>query len=162
MIDKNNCNRLIKQYYKEIYNYCYSRLNYDKSGAEDCTQEVFVTFFSKHDKLEETSNIRLWLYRAADNVLHAYFRKYDPSAVSIEDSPEAQNIPDASTPPPDSGGDTLLDMLDDDERKIVEVYYDTEYGDRRSAAERLGLTMPALYQRIHKIKNKIRNVKSRQ
>ena len=162
MIDKESCNRLIKQYYKEIYNYCYARLNYDKSAAEDCTQEVFVTFFSKHENLEETSNIRLWLYRAADNVIHAYFRKNDMSAVSIEDSPEAQNIPDRSTPPPDEGGDTLLDMLDDDERRIVEVYYDTDYGDRRSAAERLGLTMPALYQRIHKIKNKIRNVKSKQ
>lgn len=152
MITAEECDKLIRQYYKEIYNYCFAHLSYKKQPAEDCTQEVFVTFFSKREKLE-ASEIRLWLYRASDNIIKAYLRK-NSGTVSIEDSLEAQSMPD-DTVFPDSRG-SPLDELDDDERLIIETYYSTDYGSRTGAAKRLGMSLPALYQKVHKIKNKLK------
>lgn len=159
MIDSEGCDRLIKQYYREMYNYCLAKLRYNSHAAEDCVQELFVIFFRKRGSLEETENIRIWLYRAADNVIKAYLRKNDSSmTVSLDDSPEAMNkaAPDEF---PDSG-DILPDCLTDEEKEIVRVYYDSGYGDKKAAAKRLGMTVPALYQRIHKIKKKLKAYKS--
>ena len=154
VINKEECSRIISQYYKEIYNYCYSRLSFDKQSAEDCAQEVFVTFFSKGEKLSDEA-IRLWLYRTADNIIKAYLRSRDQNTVSLEDSPEAENIA-ADSPFPDEN-ESLLDILSDEEMNILRVYYDSAYGDKKAAAKSLGLSLPALYQRIHKIKLKLKS-----
>ena len=153
LIEPEHCTLIIEKYYREIFSYCFAKLGYSYHSAEDCTQEVFVVFFSKHERLEDTDNIRLWLYRTADNVIKTFLRK-SPPAISLEESTEAMNIAD-------SGGfedtdESLLDVLEPDERKLVELYYDSDYGQRNEAAKRLGLSLPALYRKIHKIKKKLR------
>ena len=157
MIEPEHCTLIIEKYYSEIFSYCYAKLGYSHHSAEDCTQEVFVVFFSKHERLDETDNIRLWLYRTADNVIKTFMRKSPPVAVSIEDSSEAMKIAD-------SGGftevsDSPLDILDPEERQLLELYYDSDYGQRTAAAKRLGISLPALYRKVHKIKKKLRAVK---
>lgn len=81
-------------------------------------------------------------------------RKSPPPAVSLEDSPEAMNIAD-------SGGfedmsDSPLDILTSEERQLLEMYYNSDYGQRNAAAKRLGISLPALYRKVHKIKKKLR------
>lgn len=154
LIEPEQCTLIIEKYYREIFSYCYAKLSYSHHSAEDCTQEVFVVFFSKHERLDEGDNIRLWLYRTADNVIKAYVRKSPPPAVSLEDSPEAMNIAD-------SGGfedmsDSPLDILTTEERQLLEMYYNSDYGQRNAAAKRLGISLPALYRKVHKIKKKLR------
>ena len=154
MIEPEQCTLIIEKYYREIFSYCYAKLSYSHHYAEDCSQEVFVVFFSKHERLDEGDNIRLWLYRTADNVIKAYVRKSPPPAVSLEDSPEAMNIAD-------SGGfedmsDSPLDILTTEERQLLEMYYNSDYGQRNAAAKRLGISLPALYRKVHKIKKKLR------
>ena len=63
LIEPEQCTLIIEKYYREIFSYCYAKLSYSHHSAEDCTQEVFVVFFSKHERLDEGDNIRLWLYR---------------------------------------------------------------------------------------------------
>ena len=156
MIDAESCRKIIKQYYKEIYNYCYAKLRYNHHSAEDCTQDVFVAFASKSDRLEESA-IRVWLYRTADNVIKAYMRKNNTSmTVSIEESPEALSISDSSD---FTQKESPLDVLTQEERNILTAYYNSDYGDKNVTAKKLGLTLPALYQRIHKIKQKLRDSK---
>ncbi|MBR2284393.1 MAG: sigma-70 family RNA polymerase sigma factor [Ruminococcus sp.] len=152
-MDAEECEKMIRRYYQEIYNYCFGRLGCDKHSAEDCTQDVFVVFYSKHEKLDPDS-IRIWLYRTADNCIKTAARQMNTEQISIEDSKEAQNassdifgVENSSSP---------LDRLDEDERRIIETYYSTEYGSRTEAAKKLGMSLPALYQRIHKIKNKLK------
>ena len=154
MINKEECSKIINQYYKEIYNYCYSRLKFDKQSAEDCAQDVFVTFFSKREKLGDEA-IRLWLYRTADNVIRNFMRSHDQSIISLDDSPEAENIT-ADSPFSDEKH-SVLDILSDEEMNILRVYYDSAYGDKKAAAKKLGLSLPALYQKIHKIKSKLKS-----
>jgi RNA polymerase sigma factor (sigma-70 family) len=154
LIEPEHCTLIIEKYYNEIFSYCYAKLGYSHHSAEDCTQEVFVVFFSKHERLDETDNIRLWLYRAADNVIKAFVRKAPPPAVSLEDSPEAMNIADSGGFT--ENGDSPLDLLSSEERQLLELYYNSDYGQRNEAAKRLGLSLPALYRKIHKLKKKLR------
>ena len=95
--------------------------------------------------------------QTADNVIKAYVWKSPPPAVSLEDSPEAMNIAD-------SGGfedmsDSPLDILTSEERQLLEMYYNSDYGQRNAAAKRLGISLPALYRKVHKIKKKLRAVR---
>ena len=155
MIASEDCEKIIGECYREIYNYCFAKLRYDHHAAEDCTQDVFVTFFSKHEKLDTTTNIRIWLYRTADNIIKAFLRKSGVNTVSLDDE-LVQMIPDP-TPSQDEESSGLLDCLTDEERKIVQVYYSSDFGDKKKAAASLGMSLPALYQRIHKIKKKLKN-----
>lgn len=57
---------IVDKYYNEIYNYCCTKLNFNRTAAEDVTQEVFFALYKKLDRLKLSENIRIWLYRAAD------------------------------------------------------------------------------------------------
>ena len=156
MISQETCEALIRQYYKELFSYCFARLGRSKTAAEDCTQELFVLFVTKRNDLENTDNIRLWLYRAADNIIRVYWRKNNRTEISIEDCPEAQEIPSPERIDDDTG--SILDELSPDERSILEAYYDTDYGQRNAAARKLGISLSALYQKVHKIKLKLKKL----
>lgn len=153
-VDNLSCERLISQYYRELYNYILVRLRYNTQSAEDCTQELFMTFFQKHRTLNDSDNIRLWLYRTADNVVMSYRRKNISNTVSLEDSSEAMNTP--SFDPPADGGSVLDEYLTPEEIEFVRLYYDSDYGERGKTAQKLGMTVTALYQRIYKIKSKVK------
>ena len=157
MIEKERCNEIISQYYTEIYNYCFARMNFDSYAAEDCTQEVFITLFRKIKDLDD-DNIRLWLYRSADNIMNTYRRKNIRNDLSIEESPEVRNT--AENPFDDDESESILNILDDEEVKIVREYYSSDYGDKKSVAKKLGLSVTSLYQKIHKIKDKLKKHKN--
>ena len=36
---------IARRYYRDIYKYCYSRLDFNKEDAEDCTQEAFIVLY---------------------------------------------------------------------------------------------------------------------
>lgn len=66
---------IVKKYYREIFNYCYVKLRYNKQDAEECTQETFMILLKKWKSLSSIDNIRGWLYRTSDNVMKNYNRK---------------------------------------------------------------------------------------
>lgn len=152
MIGSEECERIIREHYREIFNYCLAKLRFLRQAAEDCTQEIFLTLYAKRDALGD-DNIRLWLYRTADNVIKAYLRRESGGEVSLGDVPD---IPDASQEP-ELSRESVLDCLTDEERHILEVYAAHGYGNRRDAARELGLSLAAMYQRIHRIKQKLKN-----
>ncbi len=151
MIENKECERIIREYYREIYNYCFAKLSFSKQAAEDCAQETFLALHTKRGHLD-SDNIRAWLYRTADNVMKNYLRKAPPDGISLDDAPE---IPDTADPP-DISRESVLDVLTDEERRILETYATHGYGERREAARELGMTLPAMYQRIHRIKQKLK------
>lgn len=69
-MNKENFDNIVKQYYQLIYRYCLSRLS-EPNAAQDCTQEVFLTFYKKIAVLED-DNILGWLYRTASNLVSNY------------------------------------------------------------------------------------------
>ncbi len=159
-MDRKSCEQIMQKYYRELYNYFFAKLKYNKQSAEDCTQELFMILLKKHENLDENDNIRIWLYRTADNVIKAYHRKNPDINISLEESAEAMN-----KPAPDSFSQDETDLskwLTPEETELVRLYYNTDYGDRKAAAKKLGITVTALYQRINKIKQKIKNNRKRE
>ena len=153
-MENNPCADIIDKYYRIIYAYCFSQLNFSKFAADDCTQEVFLIMIKKQKKLDFSDNIKLWLYRTADNVIRSYRRKnfreadvdIDELTIAVENDFEIKA---------DSSAE-ILDRLSEDEKNLIEAYYSSDYGGKEKVAEHFGITLSQLYKRIHKIKQKLR------
>lgn len=151
MIEETLCELIINRYYDTVYNLCFARLNRNRQAAEDCTQETFLTFFSKRSKLEFTDNIQLWLYRTAEKVIKAYIRRNKQILVDVDEVAdklisEEQSFEEQSE---------TFDCLSEEEKELLTIYYDYEYGERLRLAEEKGLTQSALYNRVYRIKQKL-------
>lgn len=112
---------------------------------------MFLIFIRKHKRLDLSGDIKLWLYRTADNVIRSYVRKskkwgtadiseYD---TAVENSFEIK------------GEMTSLDALSQEEYRFIQEYYGTDSSGRAELAVRYGITVGALYKRIHSIKKKL-------
>lgn len=144
---------IIEKYYQSIYNYCYSKLNFNHSSAEDCTQEVFLTLIKKQRKLNLSDNIKLWLYRTADNVIKAYRRKN-----KLND--EALNIDEIEISVPNdfevTDANSSFEKISEEEYLLLKDYYNGEYGNKEEVAHKHNMTLTQLYKRIHNIKSKLK------
>lgn len=137
-------NIIIKAYYSEILRYCNMKLK-NHHAAEDCTQEVFLLFVKKSDKIDFSKDIRPWLYASADRIMKNYLRK-NPQMEDIDNVPE----PVEEFQPSES----LLDELQPDERSFLLAYYNAD--DRKQLAKDMGLSLPALHMRFKRLKGKIK------
>ena len=151
MIEETLCELIINRYYDTVYNLCFARLNRNRQAAEDCTQETFLTFFSKRGKLEFTDNIQLWLYRTAEKVIKSYIRRNKQILIDVDEVAdklisEEQSFEEQSV---------AFDGLSEEEKELLTIYYDYEYGERLRLAEEKGLTQSALYNRVYRIKQKL-------
>ena len=151
MIEETLCELIINRYYDTVYNLCFARLNRNRQAAEDCTQETFLTFFSKRGKLEFTDNIQLWLYRTAEKVIKSYIRRNKQILIDVDEVAdklisEEQSFEEQSV---------AFDCLSEEEKELLTIYYDYEYGERIRLAEEKGLTQSALYNRVYRIKRKL-------
>ena len=152
MDHKASCEEIVTLYYDSIKRYCHSRLPDDFHGAEDCTQEVFYIFIKKYDSSSSTEGIRVWLYKTADKVIRNYLRreqKHDHAAleeVTFSDDGGLAMITN----------DTPLDILSEEERRLITAYY-TAPDSKKAIAKHFGLTLPALYMAVFRIKKKLRD-----
>lgn len=74
LIEKELAKIIIERYYLDVLSFCLSKMN-DYSDAEDCTQETFMKFLSKREKLSFTDNILIWLLKTADKTIKEYNKK---------------------------------------------------------------------------------------
>ena len=137
---------IVNRYYTVILNYCKYKLCGSLTAAEDVTQEVFFTLYRKRNRLKMGENIKLWLYRTADNEIKVYIRK-NPSFLPMEDYEEIEaesDFPEIT--------DSAFDCLTADELELLIDYYS---GERESAAKKNNLNMNSMYIRINRIKKKL-------
>ena len=109
---------IVSRYYNVILNYCKYKLNGNKTAAEDITQEVFFVLYKKRNHLKMGDNIKLWLYRAADNQIKAYIRK-NPSFQPIDELSELAAVSEIS-----EITDSAFDFLTPEELALITEYYD--------------------------------------
>ena len=67
MFDVSRFEKLYREYYAPIFEYCLTKLSFDRDAAAEAADNVFVTVYRKWDRLEIGGNVKYWLYRAADN-----------------------------------------------------------------------------------------------
>ena len=75
--------------HKVLINTIIFRMVNDPELSKDLTQETFIRFFLKLDKIKYPDKTRTWLCRIARNIVYDHFRKEKRrKTVSIEDIPE--------------------------------------------------------------------------
>lgn len=139
---------LIREYYRDILRYCNAKLQDDSYVAEDCTQEVFLVLYEKVNTLDMSKDIRPWLYAVADRKIKAYARKNQPM-LNLEAIPEQEQMIDFNF-----DGNNILDVLDEEERRLIKDYFEGE--SKIKLAKLYGISLPNLYVRVSRIKNKLR------
>lgn len=143
-----NFDDIFRENYEKILNFCYVNVG-DKQLAEDCTQEVFLALSKKMHSLRLDTNITAWLYGTAKNEIKKCNRKNRRDSVSLDDLAE---IPQKS-----NGNSGVFDeILTAKEYHVLEEYYLNGEDISKLATDR-NLSVSAMYQRIHRIKQKIRN-----
>lgn len=148
------CEDAAKKYYKSIFQFCLRILEYDGYAAEECTQEVFVLLVQKKDTLHFDQNIRGWLYSVAERICKDY-RKREARRLSYITN-TLDDIKDKSVEQFFEDTDSAFDALTDEEYKLLEAYYTTEYGNRTQLAAEHGMSTTQLYKKICAIRKKIK------
>ena len=136
---------IYREYYDTVLGYCVTRLNGDLPGAEDCTQEVFYILQKKIQQLIQLESVLPWLFATADREIKSYKRKH-PQNLNIDEIPE----PAA----PDEMQDSVLEILDDEDRRLAELYYGG--ADKAALAQSMGISTSALYMRMYRIRETLR------
>lgn len=151
MIDNETCEMVINRFYNDVYNFCLSRLK-NTYAAEDCTQEVFLTLFRKRGRLDFSEKFRSWLYSTADRICRNYIKKNGNITADIDDYAEV--IPDNSADGT-SLSQEIYEILDKEDADLLLEYIESDFGQRKQIAERLGITTKALYGRMDRLRKKV-------
>ncbi len=151
MIDNETCEMVINRFYNDVYNFCLSRLK-NTYAAEDCTQEVFLTLFRKRGRLDFSEKFRSWLYSTADRICKNYIKKNGNITADIDDY--ADVIPDNSTDGTPFSKE-IYEILDKEDADLLLEYIESDFGQRKQIAERLGITTKALYGRMDRLRQKV-------
>lgn len=151
MIEKSLCELIIREYYNMVYYFCFANLNRNRQAAEDCTQETFLVLFSKRSKLEYTDNIKHWLYKTAQKVMKAYLRKNKQIMLDIDDVADELYIEEETF----KDANDAFDCLTEEEKELLNIYYNYDYGERIRLAEEKGMTQSALYNKVYRIRQKL-------
>jgi len=142
---------------------------WDKSEAEDLTQEVFLQLFRKIDTYRGESAFTTWLYRLTVNVVLMRLRKK-----SRIESPmgEGDELGEPSTPCPEELGDPgtarvgAIDPLDV-ERALAQLppgfsrafsLHEVEGYDHPEIARMLGISVGTSKSQLHKARLRIRDL----
>lgn len=154
-----NCN------YDDMYKFCVSKTK-DIEIASEITQETFLTFFKKADKLENI-NIRGWLYKTAGNQTKSYFKKHNLENENIPFD-DCENIETTESFEENISEEEFEALLTKAQRKILSVLTEDEkkvfiklYIEKKAVrvvSEELGITENNVYVKSHRIKKKSKNV----
>lgn len=159
-------NAIISRYYDSILNYCRYHL-YNNADAEECAQEVFITYITKVKKTK-INNPRAWLYRTTDNLLNRYIRKIEKENHVFVPLPERdetkiplydltldqllENEVDV-----DSKVEKVLSKLDEDEAKLYALHFKEKHSLKELTAI-YHLSIPAIKNRIYRLRLHIKKI----
>ena len=80
---------ILQRYQKEIFGYCFKKMSFNKSWAEEVVDDVFLNLFEKWESLTIGDEIRGYLYRTADILIKKKLRcesRYYNRNVPIDES----------------------------------------------------------------------------
>ena len=81
----------VRKYYEEILNYC-SYHCFDRTYAEDLTQETFVRFFAKLSDYHYVGKTKNYLYTIAGNLCRDYYKKIKENPMEEQEINEALGL----------------------------------------------------------------------
>lgn len=75
MSEYKNFRKIYNEFKNKIFNYFLFKTSFDKELSEDLTEDVFEKVINNINSLRTESNLKVWIYRIAHNILVDYFRK---------------------------------------------------------------------------------------
>ena len=163
MIDKATADKIANIHYDDVYSYCFSKLK-DKYVAEDITQDAFLVFQLKTDKLVD-DHIIAWLINTASNLIKAYFREnsrfireeLNESHLTVEDILECLERENPITPEEiEEQKQQVLSILNEKETELFQKRY-VEHKSYKEIAEELNMSEKAANVYCYRLRTKIIN-----
>ncbi|MFZ0959676.1 MAG: RNA polymerase sigma factor [Terriglobia bacterium] len=162
--------RLYQMHSRRVFRVC-SRMLWDKSDAEDVTQEVFIQLLRKIDSFRGESAFTTWLHRLTVNAALMSLRKKsrlesplgEGKEVGEPEAPSPEELPD-----PDTAAIGAIDPLDL-KRAMAQLppgfsrvfaLHDVEGYAHREIARKLGITEGTSKSQLHKARLRLRELLS--
>ena len=137
---------IVRKYRNELMYFCMAQMHRGAAEAEDVVQEVFLTLYKKKN-INLDDNIRAWLYETARRKIKEYLRKnpdFEDLTTVEEKTDQFQLMNETDSP---------LDILSEEERKLLESYYMKE--EKNDIAKNNNTSLNALYCKIKRIRKKL-------
>ena len=160
-------NRLVIQYQELVYNVTY-RIMGEPQGAEDMTQEAFISAYKSLNRFDG-SNFKAWLLRIATNACYDELRRYKRRPQSSLDDLTSENESFAFLRSPEEGPEqhqqrvelvraieNCLQGLPDDQR-ITAVLCDVEGYDYSEIASITKTSLGTVKSRMSRARSKLRD-----
>ncbi len=164
MISEAKAVEIARKYYKDVYSYCLSGVDFNYDDAADITQEVFLFFQQKLDRLDE-GNLRAWLYSVAKRKVYEYYRqnKRFDKIVSYEDNIDSiedlfllfDNYFDVDDATIEKCKKVILDTFSADDRALYQKIY-VEKKKYKDVAEEFGTTEKVICTRAFRLRQKVK------
>lgn len=161
-IDRKAIESVIRQYYGDIYRFCFSRL-INKDNVEDVVQNVFVVLQEKSNELTP-ENLRSWLFNVAEKKLleerreevrRSRFVDYDVELIAKDPLLTYEIVEESiSESEVDAIKERILQTLTPQERSLFEAIYEKRMK-RKDVAKELEITENALNVRVFRLRNHI-------
>jgi len=161
-------NETAEKHYRQLLSYCRYHLNFDRTVAEECTQEVYAAYYECLRKIK-INDPKAWLFRTADNYLNRYIRELEkekrkviPFANNSDDEDEDNRF--SYEPEFDSFlnkdidiekyADKILTALKDDEKKLYDQYFKDDMP-AKDLAVNYNVSMTSMWAKIHRLRQRI-------
>lgn len=154
--------QIYNQYKSSIYKFCLVRLNGDNSGAEDCMQNVFMTFYKKLRNGHEITNPRAYLYRIANNYIMKHIEvnaKENNTILPLEDyADRAVDDRDSTDSRIDYQllNEKLNRLLTPNEQQLLRLKYIDDLTIEQ-VAKVMNLNKQTVAKRLQRLREKIKN-----
>ena len=148
--------RLLAAYRGRVYRLAYSYVRMP-ADAEDLAQEAFVRLWRALPLYDGRASFSTWLYVIARNAcLSALRRRGARPTASLDEDPVDATAPAGSASPVDLRMDceTLLERLDEPQRRIVRLFY-LEERSYEQVAEMLDMPINTVRSHLHRARKRL-------
>lgn len=162
---KRKFDQLYIENYTAVYNFIFST-TFDKTIAEDITQEAFIRAYNHIDSFRYESKISVWICQIAYNLLIDYKRKKSSSMLSIDDEILKNKLTTIKNDPSNNIEKKIMSKCVQDKLKLMPENYripyilDMEGYSNQEIANILNCTLENAKIRLHRAKRKIKETLS--
>ncbi len=149
-------NAFLLRHREAVWHVCWKFAKGNRTACEDMVQEVWIALWLRFDKLNESYGEwqqRVWVKRITRSVLVDLYRRSEPEGERL--TPVLiQTMPDTTINLAEEIDD-LMALLPEDEEHLMRMRL--EGYDAQEIGDTFGIDRNAVYQRVNRIMNKLRN-----
>lgn len=156
--DDNAFDLFVHKYYQEILSYCYHHC-FDKTYAEDLTQETFIRFFTKFPDYHYKGKTLNYLYTIAGNLCKDYLKKTKEILLEENESMEGNQTEQNETEQILNRVliKQVLEQLPDESREVLTLYYFQELK-LKEISDTLKIGLPLVKYRLQKARKQLKEL----